>query len=116
MRRYHVRVEYEDEQIQVYAVAVGSVDAEEYDALVRDGALETCDRAIEVRIERVELVKVEGRERRPEAAARYFGWDLKPGGHWQALICEVEPVYEYWEPGPGEQRLLEATWEERRDA
>jgi len=76
--------------------------------------LETCDSTIEVRIDRVESVEVEGRERRPEAAARYFGWELKPGGHWQALICEVEPIYEYWEPGPGEQRLLEATREERR--
>ena len=111
MRRYHVRVTLDIESgiEAVRAILVGSVDATAYEKARSDDLLP-------VRIDRVLSVEVNGRPIATIETELLYGWGLVPGGWVLVAADEVEPVYEYWEPGPGEQRLLEATWEERRDA
>jgi len=105
MRRYYVRAEFEGNRIR--AVGFGSLDADELDRL----GLQNAEVPIDVRLERV----VE-RIGDPEDFEHGYGFRFEPGEEVPMFPAELDVLYEYWEPGPGEQRLLEATWEGRGDA
>ena len=104
MRRYHVRVEFEANRS--YAIGYGSVDAEEFDRLGADNAEAPVD---------VRLTHVIERSGEPEEFERAHGFRFEPGEEVPMLPAELEVVYEFWEPGPGEQRLFEMAQEGSRD-
>ena len=104
MRRYHVRVEFEGNHS--YAIGYGSVDAEEFDRLGASNA----DTPIDVR-----LTHVIERSGDPEEFERAHGIRFEPGEEVPMFPVELEVVYEFWEPGPGEKSLFEIAQEGSRN-
>jgi len=96
MRRYHVRVEFEGSRL--HAVSYGSVDADEFDRLGADNT----ESPIAVRISHV-LERVGDCDEWRDAYAHCF----EEGEEVPMYPAELEVIYEFWEPGPGEQRLLD---------
>lgn len=98
-----MRVEFEGNRIR--AVGYGSVDADEFDRLGADNV----DAPLDVRLRHV-LERVGD----PGDFERAYGFRFEPGEEVPMFPAELDVIYEYWEPGPGEKSLFEMAQEEQR--